>query len=76
MTARDHGELFDVQRSSLAKVRDSFLDGRSLRGGARLGVEGDVAAFFRGRQDSGEIHGRAPMGMPDRIVTVDMGREA
>jgi hypothetical protein len=55
LTAGDHGELFEVQRSSLAKVLDRFLDGLSLCGGARVGVEGDVAAFFLRRQDSGEL---------------------
>ena len=50
-------ELSEVQSGCLSKIGNCLFDGFALRCGARLGIQGDEATFFRVGEDSSQFHG-------------------
>lgn len=51
-----NGELRQIERGSLLKVRDRLFNGFTLRGCSRLRIQGDVATFLGRGKYCGQFH--------------------
>ena len=49
-------KLRQIECRRLFQIGNCFLDAFTLRGGARLGVERDIPAFFGGSENGSQFH--------------------